>query len=334
MSDVLSVGVIGAGGIARSHMNAIEANDNIRVVAVMDVDPDRAGAAAEDHGASVYTDLEPLLADARVEAVHVCTPHSLHADQVVAAAAAGKHVLVEKPMALTLADCDRMIDACDQAGKILMVGQVMRYYPVNRAIQKMIADGEIGQVGHLIRRRYSYFNPTSAGSDSRHWYLDLEIGGNCVLYCFGPHEYDILHWYLNSPVTQVYAQGSESTDLYRGQKDSYTAMMTHENGAVSVLSQTVVSHTGAHDQYIVGSEGSMMLSGDKLTVNGQEASVEGSSREGMPNQIREFADCCLENREPDASGHSVRHSMAVIEAAKLSAERNAPVQMSELERTQ
>ncbi len=332
MSDVLSVGVIGTGGIARSHMNAIEANDNIRLVAVMDVDADRVGAAAEDFDASTYTDLEPLLDDARVEAVHVCTPHALHADQVVAAAAAGKHVLVEKPMALTLADCDRMIDACDRAGKILMVGQVMRYYPVNRTIQKMIADGEIGQVGHLIRRRYSYFNPTPAGSHSRHWYLDLEIGGICVLYCFGPHEYDILHWYLNSPVTQVYAQGSESTDLYRGQKDSYTAMMTHENGAVSVLSQTVVSHTSAHDQYIVGSEGSMMLSGDKLTVNGQEVSVEGSSREGMSNQIREFADCCLENREPDASGHSVRHSMAVIEAAKLSAERNAPVQMSEFDK--
>ena len=196
----------------------------------------------------------------------------------------------------------------------------------------MIADGEIGQVGHLIRRRYSYFNPTPAGGDSRHWYLDLEIGGICVLYCFGPHEYDILHWYLNSPVTQVYAQGSESTDLYQGQKDSYTAMMTHENGAVSVLSQTVVCHTGAHDQYIIGSKGSMMLSGGNLTVNGQEVSVEGSSGEGMPNQIREFATCCLEGSEPDASGHSVRHSMAVIEAAKLSAERNTPVQMSEFDR--
>ena len=73
MSDVLSVGVIGAGGIARSHMNAIEANDNIRLVAVMDVDLDRAEAAAADFGASTYTDLEPLLDDARVEAVHVCT---------------------------------------------------------------------------------------------------------------------------------------------------------------------------------------------------------------------------------------------------------------------
>ena len=134
MSDVLSVGVIGAGGIARSHMNAIEANDNIQAGCGYGC---RCQIERKQRRRilvlATYTDLEPLLDDARVEAVHVCTPHSLHADQVVAAAAAGKHVLVEKPMALTLADCDRMIDACDQAGKILMVGQVMRYYPVSRA---------------------------------------------------------------------------------------------------------------------------------------------------------------------------------------------------------
>jgi len=331
MSDILSVGVIGAGGIARSHMRAIEVNDNIRLVAVMDVDTERARTVASEYGARVHASLEALLNDAEVEAVHVCTPHSLHVDGVVAAADAGKHVLVEKPMALKVSDCDRMIEACEQARKILMVGQVMRYYPVNRLIKQMIADGEIGAVGHLMRRRYSFFDPTQPSSSYRSWYLDLEIGGICVLYCFGPHEYDILHWYLDSPVKQVYAQGTESTELYRGQKDSYTAMMTHENGAVSVLSQSVVCHSGAHDQYIVGSEGSMMLAGQKLIVSGKEVSVDGANSEGMPNQIREFAACCLEGREPDANGRSVRHSMAVIEAAKHSAERNEPVQVSEFD---
>jgi predicted dehydrogenase len=331
MSDVLSVGVIGAGGIASSHMKAIEVNENIRLVAVMDMDADRAEAAAREFGARAYKSLELLLADAEVEAVHVCTPHNLHADQVVVAAEAGKHVMVEKPMALTLLDCDRMIEACDRAGKILMVGQVMRYYPVNRMIRNMIARGEIGEVGHLMRRRYSFFNPAPSGRDSRHWYLDLEVGGNCVLYCFGPHEYDILHWYLDSPVTQVYAQGTESADLYHGQKDSYTSVMNHEDGAVSVLSQSVVCHSSAHDQYIVGSRGSMMLADNKLLVNGKEVPVEGANGEGMSNQIREFAVCCLKGGEPNASGRSVRHSMAVIEAAKQSAERNAPVQLSEFE---
>jgi len=331
MSNILSVGIIGAGGIAQAHMRAIEDNDNIRLVAAMDVDADRAQAAAEKYGARAYTKLPDLLADQAVEAVHVCTPHSLHADQVVAAAEAGKHVLVEKPMTLTLPDCDRMIEACEQAGKILMVGQVMRYYPVNRKIREMIAEGIIGEVGHLMRRRYSYFDTTKPESNYPSWYLDLKVGGICVLYCFGPHEYDILHWYLDSPVTQVYAQGTESTELYKGQKDSYTTVMNHENGAVSILSQSVVCHSGAHDQYIIGSKGSMMLSGQRLLVNGKEVPLEGTSGDGMRNQIREFAVCCLEGSEPDASGRSVRHTMAVIEAAKQSAERNEPVQMSEFE---
>ena len=107
--------------------------------------------------------------------------------------------------------------------------------------------------------------------------------------------------------------------------------MTHANGAVSVLSQSVVCHSGAHDQYIIGSEGSLVMSGGKLLLNGKEAPVEGTSGEGMLNQVREFAECCLEGCEPDASGRSVRHSMAVIEAAKQSAERNEIVRVSEFD---
>ena len=330
MSDVLSVGIIGAGGIARSHMKAIEENDNIRVAAVMDIDAGRAESAAGEHGARAYTDLDALLADSEVEGVIVCTPHNQHGDQVVAAAEAGKHVLVEKPMALTVEECDRMIAACDRANRILMAGQVMRYYPVSRKVKGMIADGAIGEVGHLLRRRLGNFNPAPPEGQARHWYMDLEIGGNCVLYCFGPHEYDILHWYLDSPIVRVYAQGNESTERYRGQKDSYTAVMNHENGAVSVLSQSVVCHTGGHDQYIIGSEGSMMFTHSKLLLNGEEVPVDGPG-EGMRNQVREFAACCLEGREPDANGRSVRHSMAAIEAAKQSAERGEPVQMSEFD---
>jgi predicted dehydrogenase len=331
MSDVLSVGIIGSGGIARSHIQAIKENDNIRLVAVMDVDQSRAESAAKDYGARAYTSVDALLNDPEVEAVHVCTPHVFHGEQVVSAAKAGKHVLVEKPMALTLRECDEMIQACESEGKILMVGQVMRYYPVNRAIKKMIAEGIIGEVGHLMRRRYCYFDTTLPGSAYPRWYLDLKVGGNCVLYCFGPHEYDILHWYLDSPVVEVYAQGSASTELYKGQKDSYTSIMKHKNGATSVLSQTVVSHVGAHDQYIIGSKGSIFLSSDKLLMNGKEVNIEGSSGEGMRNQIHEFADCCLKGRQPDANGKSVRHTMAVIKATKQSAERNKPVLVSELD---
>lgn len=331
MGNVLSVGIIGAGGIAYAHMRAIEQNDNIRLTAIMDIDTNRLEEAQKRFGGRIYTKLEDMLKDPEVEAVIVCTPHNVHGEHVVASARAGKHVLVEKPMALTLQECDQMIESAEEAGKILMVGQVMRHYPVNRKIKQMISEGAIGKVGHLIRRRYSYFDTSKPGSGNARWYMDLEIGGICVLYCFGPHEYDILHWYVDSPVKQVYAQGTENTEIYKGQKDSYSAIMTHENGAVSVLSQSVVCHFGAHDQYIIGSDGSMFLSGDRLMMNGQDVQVDGSSAEGMKLQIHEFAQCCLEGRQPDANGRSVRHTMAVIEAAKQSAERNEPVLVAEFE---
>ena len=331
MADVLSVGVIGAGGIARSHMQAIKASDNIRTVAVMDIDPGQAESAASEYGARPYTSLEAMLEDSEVQGVHVCTPHSMHLDPVVKAAAAGKHVLLEKPMALTLEECDEMMAACAKAGVLLMVGQVVRHFPVSRKIKQLIAEGAVGQVGHMVRRRYSYFNRAAPEGQKKHWYLDLEIGGNCVLYCFGPHEYDILHWFIDSPVVKVYSQGNESTELYEGQQDSLTTIMNHENGAVSVVSQTVVCHSSAHDQYVIGSEGSMMATGNSLLLNGEAVELDGANSEGMVRQVQEFATCCITGTKPDASAKSVRHTMAVIEAAKQSAERDEVVMVSEFE---
>ena len=326
MKKILSVGLIGAGSIARGHVRGIEANDNIALATVMDIDRRRALALANAHNARAYEKLDDLLNDPQVDAVHVCSIHNAHAEQVIAAARAGKHVLVEKPMALSVVECDRMIAACEAAGVALMVGQVMRHFPVNLKAKAVIRDGAIGEVGHIIRRRYSNFDPPD-----RSWYLDLELGGVCVLYCFGPHEYDILPWYLDSPVVKVYAQGSESAQRYAGQKDSYSTIMNHQNGAVSVLTQTVVTHTGAHDTHIVGSKGSIWMTNQKLTVNGEDVFLDETSQVGMPRQIGEFADCCLDGKVPDAHGRSVRHTMAVIEAAKRSAERGEPVMVSEFD---
>ena len=330
MSDVLSVAVVGAGGIGQAHLKAIAALDSVHLAGVTDVDADRAQAAVTTYGGRAYARLEDVLEDDSVQAVHLCTPHNAHADQAVLAAAAGKHVLVEKPMALTVADCDRMIAACEAAGTTLMVGQVMRYWPINHRVRELIRTGAIGQPGHLIRRRLSYFHPTAGGA-FRHWYADVEVGGVCVLYCFGPHEYDILPWYIDSPVVRVYAQGSESTEYYRGQNDSYSAILTHASGAVSMLSQSVSSHANEHDQIIIGSAGSLKLTTREAWLNNEPVEVEVPTAPGMVNQVREFAACCLSGREPDANGRSVRHTMAVIEAARVSAERNAPVDLSEFD---
>ena len=166
MEDTLSVGVIGAGVIGQDHMREIKAIDSIRLAGVMDVDADRAQASGKEFGAKAYTNLEDLLEDPEVEAVHVCTPHTQHTDPVLAAAEAGKHVLVEKPMALTLKDCDRMIAACEAAGKILMVGQTLRCDPAHLKVKELIAEGTIGEVGHIMMRWYDYFDPSHPESST------------------------------------------------------------------------------------------------------------------------------------------------------------------------
>ncbi len=95
MGNILSVGIIGAGGIAHAHMNAIEQNDNIKLAAIMDIDTKRLEEAQKRFGGRIYTKLEDILKDPEVEAVHVCTPHNVHGEHVVASARAGKHVLVK-----------------------------------------------------------------------------------------------------------------------------------------------------------------------------------------------------------------------------------------------
>ena len=109
--NVLPVALIGAGGIAQAHLRAISQLQQIEAVAVMDTNPQSLQAIVTQYRLRPYDNLEAVLNDPQVEAVHVCTPHYLHAEQVVTAAQAGKHVLVEKPMALSVADCDRMIAA-------------------------------------------------------------------------------------------------------------------------------------------------------------------------------------------------------------------------------
>ena len=131
--SALRTALIGCGKVAGIHAEALRDAAESEIVAFCDRDLARAESFAGDYGGRAFSDLETLLAEARPEAVVICTPHPLHAEATVAAAEAGAHVLVEKPMASSLADCDRMIGACKQAGVRLGVISQRRFYePVKR----------------------------------------------------------------------------------------------------------------------------------------------------------------------------------------------------------
>jgi phthalate 4,5-cis-dihydrodiol dehydrogenase len=197
----MNVGIIGAGFFGAKHAEAITRHDDVRLVAVCRSSADAVAAFAERHGGTPYTRYQDLLADPRVDAVVIATPHATHEEIAVAAARAGKHVLLEKPMAPTAAACERIIAAFDAAGSALVVGHLTRFSRAYRLAKAMLDAGELGEiVTGISTMRKRWHEP-----NRRAWHLDRQQGGG-VLLTAGIHALDRLTWLVSAPVSSVSAQ--------------------------------------------------------------------------------------------------------------------------------
>jgi len=164
----VGIGVLGTGGIATRVAGSIEAAEGARVAAILSRDHARAAGMATAHAAATpYVSLDRLLADPAVDAVYVATPNALHAEQAIAALAAGKHVLVEKPMALDVEAAEAMVAAAATAGRVLAVGFHLRFHPAHGALREMVAGGELGEPT-LVQGVFGAF----AGADRSLWQFD------------------------------------------------------------------------------------------------------------------------------------------------------------------
>ncbi|MCB1153849.1 Gfo/Idh/MocA family oxidoreductase, partial [bacterium] len=144
--DRIGVGIIGGGRIADVHAPGYLSSDQARIVAVCDRDPDTLARRVDEWDADRgYADFQELLADPNVDLVDILTPHHLHAPMVIAAAKAGKHISVQKPMAVTVAECDEMIKACKYAGVHLRVFENFIFYPPFVLAKQLVDQGEIGE---------------------------------------------------------------------------------------------------------------------------------------------------------------------------------------------
>ena len=186
----LQVGVIGAGSISEMHVSSYANNPNVRLVAIADLNEERAKDKAEKFGAErVYTDYHELLADPEIEAVSICTWNNLHAEMAIAALDAGKHVLVEKPLARTVEEALKIQEAVQRSGKTLQVGFVRRHASNTKLIKQFIDNGDLGEIYYgkaSILRRLG--NPGG-------WFSDHDRSGGGPVIDLGVHVIDIL-WYL------------------------------------------------------------------------------------------------------------------------------------------
>jgi UDP-N-acetylglucosamine 3-dehydrogenase len=223
----MNIGIIGAGSIANAHKNWQHV-PGAKIVAVADIVEAKAQKLAEQFGAKAYKSAEALLSQGGIndiDVVSVCTPTPTHREITIAALEAGKHVFCEKPMALTLADCDAMIAAQKDSNKLLSIGQVVRFFGEYENAKRLVDAGKVGKPAVVRVRRGGGF-PTWGEGD---WFNDFSQSGG-VIFDLLVHEIDFLQWAFG-PIIRVYAQGTTLRNL--DHQDYALLTMRHESGVVS-----------------------------------------------------------------------------------------------------
>jgi predicted dehydrogenase len=325
MKERVRVALIGAGGISRAHIPGYAAcQDRAEVVVIAEPVEPAALAAREALGGTAETvvDWRQALERADVEAVDVCLPHDLHQPVVVAAAEAGKHVLVEKPIARDLAEADRMIAAADRAGVTLMVCHDRRFHPLFARIKELIDDGAIGRplclrLDHNQRIELS----------SEHWIFQKErLGGGAVMSCL-VHQFDLIRWY-GGEVAQVGGMTLTMPERMEGEIIGVVPLRF----ASGAIGDTVINWNvrGANLPgglwgelvWVSGTEGNLHNLGGihTLRYDGSEryGSVQVAEGRGHPGAIAHFVDCVREGRRPLTDGREGRAALEIAMAAYAS----------------
>lgn len=323
----LRLGLIGAGAVGALHIEAARRVPGVTVTAVCDLDPGTARRVAAPLGARPYRDHRDLIAAGDVDAVLVNTPHAVHTAIVCDAAAAGLHVLVEKPMATSLDDCDQMIAACAAADVRLAVGHIQRHLPDKVAAKAALEAGEIGEPALISDRRGSDYR---AGSRPD-WFLDPRISGGGVFINIGSHCVDRLLWLTGRTIEQVDGRLKAppiETDVL--------ARLTLTGGLTAHIAVTSTGPLPPHDEIVVvGESGTLSASphtGTTVHRDGTTTWLHRPDPDDIPAafaaQLADFADAVGGGREPAADGPHGRHVLQAVLATYTSAERHAPVLIS------
>ncbi|GAB3920472.1 O-antigen biosynthesis protein WlbA [Kribbella albertanoniae] len=180
------VGLVGAGSVAAVYLEAAAGLPGVAITAICDVRRDAAQALAGPLNASVYSDHRAMFAAGNLDAVIITSPHSLHIPMAEDAAAAGLHVLMEKPMATTVADCRKMIKVCADAGVRLAIGNLQRFVPAVRQASAILRSGELGRPLLITERRAVRYDPESRPA----WFFDPELAGGGIMMNIGGHSID------------------------------------------------------------------------------------------------------------------------------------------------
>lgn len=337
--------IVGCGKVAHLHAAALRSLPESEFVAVCDADESRSAAFAAQYGVRSFADVTQMVAESGAQAVVICTPHPAHADPAVAAANAGAHVLVEKPLASSLADCDRMIEAADRNGVRLGVVSQRRFFEPVARMKAAIDAGKIGTPVLGTVAMFSWRDEAYYRSDPWRGRWDTEGGG--VLINQSPHHLDILQW-LMGPVEEVVGRWANLNHPYVEVEDTALAILRFRSGGMASITVSLCQNPGIYTKiHIHGSNGASVgtqtdtgatfiagMSGvaepplnDLWTIPGEQhllAGFQEQDRERFASidatghyhllQVREFLQAVREGRAPSVDGLEGRKVVEIIAA--------------------
>ena len=240
-------------------VQALTASDDALLVGVWDDDPARGQAAAEQYGTEFWPSLEKLLA--ACDAITITSETAHHATYVEAAAAHGCHVLCEKPIATTMADCDRIEAAVTRSGITYMQSYPKRFDPVNSELKRLVDDGSLGRIT-FMRVRHGHYYGLMSGDQHSGWPLDPVLSGGGALLDEGCHGADLIRWILGEPsaVTAVIS----SSALGHAVEDLGAALFSYDDGRIAELASSITFAAGENSVEVWGTNGAALISGVDL----------------------------------------------------------------------
>jgi predicted dehydrogenase len=336
MTDKIGVGVVGVGRIGESHVDGIKQNPELGyIAAVIDLDESRARATAERYGTKYYLTLDEALKDPTIQAIVICLPHNLHMPVAMKLMDSGRHVLVEKPWAISLAEGQELLAKAREKGVILMAGQSFRFMWAMWRMKEMVASGEIGEPFSLYYIFGAPFDRTTAPP----WWRDEEKTGGMAFTMYGAHTIDYTLWiYEGRKPVRIYSEARSINPDFEGMDEIIiTIRFNDDSMATNILS--VNTRPTKHECLVVGPKGRLevvqrgghtpgkligVFSGD-LLLNGELVKSDNPAYHQFAAQMKEFLSAIKEKREPIVTYSQITAQLAIIDAAKKSAQTHQPV---------
>lgn len=332
--------VIGAGHIAQVAVLPAfaHATENSKLVALISSDAEKRAELTQRYGielAGSYDELERIIERGHVDAVYVATPNTLHREYAVRAAKSGAHVLCEKPMATSVADCEAMIEACRQARVKLMIAYRLHFEEANLAAIELIRSGKLGKVKVFS----SIFSQQVRGGNIR----TRQDAGGGSLWDMGVYPINAVRYLFRSEPVEVFAVTVEGTDeRFEGVDELATAILRFSDGRVAQICSGL-SAASVSSYRVVGEKGDLRVEPafdykqgltHHLTIEGETTERSFPKRDQFAPELVTFSRCILEDRQPEASGEEGLADVRIIEAIHRSAKTGRPVRLEPFERQQ